>query len=92
MAQTAPPTDTDRFDKEALNREQLQMMEEERLARKVCVVACCLCVRSHVNNERMDCCDKRLLCCSMGAWSDWLVIGVRNQFCVSSQSLVWPMI
>lgn len=37
MAPAAPTTDTDRFDKEALNEEQLQMMEEERLARKVCV-------------------------------------------------------
>lgn len=35
MGATAPPTDTDHFDKEALNSEQLQMMEEERLARKL---------------------------------------------------------
>jgi hypothetical protein len=35
MATAAPATDTDHFDKGTLNSEQLQMMEEERLARKL---------------------------------------------------------
>jgi hypothetical protein len=42
MGETAPATDTDHFDKEALNSEQLQMMAEERLARKLYVPTRCI--------------------------------------------------
>ncbi len=35
MGALAPAADTDHFDKAALNSEQLQMMAEERLARKL---------------------------------------------------------
>ena len=39
MGEAAPAADTDRFDKGVLNTEQIQMMEEERLMRKVYVDA-----------------------------------------------------
>ena len=39
MGEAAPAADTDRFDKGVLNAEQIQMMEEERLMRKVYVDA-----------------------------------------------------